>query len=257
MTAYHALSLSEMLNKLNDDSILIRQSHSCFELTEQQIIEICDKLLFKPIRLAILGWNTQNYYYEQLKPMQLQPMMTDLSNEATSSEAFKIDPDRDYWMINEGQRVLKALNIAFHGKIIADSYRKQLNNADNLQWVKNTKHLYLNVTDRSLQAKARLLGDKEVPSWVFLDDADTQQAEIVTMKLNPANDFDYIWFRVSAIANYQDVEKFVELIRKIKTISGTTDLFYNRGMERLREIYFENKIVYCFISDTDEISSIQ
>lgn len=257
MTVYHALSLSEMLNKLKDNSILIRQSHSCFELTEQQIIGIYDKLLFQPICIAVLGWNTQNYYYEQLKPMQLQPMMADLSNEATSSEAFKIDLDRDYWVINEGQRILKALKIAFHGKIIADSYRKQINNNDNIQWMKNTKHLYLNVTDRRLQAKVRLLGVKEVPSWAFLDDADTQQAEIVTMKLNPANDFDYIWFRVSAIADYQDVEKLVELIRKIKTMSGATDLFDNREIERLREVYFENKIVHCVISDTDEISSIQ
>lgn len=148
----------------------------------------------------------------------------------THNDDISTDGINDFQAILDGQQRLTSLYIGLKGSYAYKEYRRRWE--DN-QWSIPTRHLYLNISNELKNEE-----DGRVFEFKFLKQDDTKEKEIY--KNNKT------WFKVGAILNYTDEEKFDDFVEEL-------DTFARKAIRKLRRVILDKKIINYFLEKEQDL----
>lgn len=147
------------------------------------------------------------------------------------NEEISTNGMNEFKAILDGQQRLTSLYIGLKGSYAYRGYRKKKENSERSI---PTRHLYLNISQELNNEE-----DGRIYEFRFLKKEDTNEKEIY----NGTNK----WFKVGAILNYSNEEKFDEFVEEFESS------FSRKAIRKLRRTILEKPIINYFLEEEQDL----
>jgi len=151
----------------------------------------------------------------------------------THNEEISTDGISDFKAILDGQQRLTSIYIGLKGSYAYKIYRRKW---ENNEWSIPTRHLYLNISNELKDEE-----DGRVYEFKFLKKDDTKEKNIYI------DNKSILWFKVGAILNYEDEEKFDNFVENLES------RFARKAIRQLRRTIIEKDIINYFLEKDQDL----
>ena len=149
------------------------------------------------------------------------------------NKEISTDGITDFKAVLDGQQRLTSIYIGLKGSYGYKTYRKKW---ENTQHSIQTRHLYLNISNELKDEE-----DGRVYEFKFLKKDDTKEINIYIDKKSTS------WFKVGAILNYVDEEKFDSFVEDLET------KFARKAIRQLRRTILEKEVINYFLEKEQDL----
>jgi len=149
----------------------------------------------------------------------------------THNEEISTDGINDFQAILDGQQRLTSIYIGLKGSYAYKTYRRKW---EDTEWSIPTRHLYLNISKELKDEE-----DGRIYEFKFLKKDNT--------KTNVIYENNQKWFKVGAILNYEDEEKFDNFVEELD------NKFARKALRQLRRTVLEKEIINYFLEKEQDL----
>lgn len=221
------ISIFDVIRKIDNHEYLLPAIQREFVWSHEKIEWLFDSLMRKYPISSFLFWSVSGKTISHYKYYKFISEFREKYK--THNDEICTDGFTSFSAVLDGQQRLTSLYIGLKGSF---AYRTPRLWDENTERVYPTRHLYLNIENE--------LNDQEdgrIYEFKFIEQSKTNRSML----------YDSKWFRVGAILDYADNEKFDNYVE------GFTSAFSRRTLRALRRTVHEEKVINYYLEDTEDI----
>ena len=226
------ITIKEAIEKIENNKFLLPAIQREFVWSHSKIEWLFDSIMRNYPISSFLFWEVKG---ETKKGYRFYKFIKDYRETfKTHNEEISTDGINDFQAVLDGQQRLTSLYIGLKG-----SYAYRLRGAlkaEDSERTRPTRHLYLNISNELTDEE-----DGRIYEFKFLKKDDTKEQELYIDKKST------VWFKVGAILNYTDEEKFDDFVEELDS------KFARKAVRQLRRTILEKQVINYFLEKEQDL----
>ena len=224
------ITISDAIKKIESNNFLLPAIQREFIWSHSKIEWLFDSIMRNYPISSFLFWNVEestskNYrFYKFINEYR--------ERYKTHNEEISTNGITSFNAILDGQQRLTSLYIGLKGSFGYKEYRRKW---EDTEWSIPTRHLYLNISNELTEEE-----DGRIYEFSFLEKDLTQELEVYETENKH-------WFKVGAILNYLDEEKFDNFVEEFE------NPFSRKSIRQLRRTIIEKPIINFFLEEEQSL----
>ncbi|MCL7767521.1 DUF262 domain-containing protein, partial [Pasteurella multocida] len=229
------ITIAEAIKKIQSNQYLLPAIQREFVWSSDQIEWLFDSIMKNYPISSFLFWKVEE---KTAKEYRFYKFINEYRERyKTHNEEISTNGLQSFYAILDGQQRLTSLFIGLTGSYAYKVYRKKWENSE---FSIPTKHLYLNISNSLKDEES----GKEY-EFSFINKEYSKEQEIY---IDQQNGESTVWFKVGAILNYIDEEKFDSFVEEFD------DKFSRSTLRQLRRVILERKIINFFLEKEQDLN---
>lgn len=232
MSFQTAITIKEAIQNIENNRYLLPAIQREFVWGHTKIEWLFDSLMRNYPISSFLFWQVKG---ETKKGYKFYKFISEYRETfKTHNEEISIDGINDFQAVLDGQQRLTSIYIGLKGSYAYRGYGQL--KADDTEKTRPTRHLYLNISNELTDEE-----DGRMFEFKFLKKDDTKQQLLYIDKKEKH------WFKVGAILDYENEEKFDEFVEELD------NKFARKALRQLRRTVLEKETINYFLEKEQDL----
>lgn len=229
------ITIAEAIKRIENNQFLLPAIQREFVWPSDKIEWLFDSIMKGYPISSFLFWNVKE---ETAQGYQFYTFIKKYRERyATHNEEISTDGAGSFYAVLDGQQRLTSLYLGLKGSYAYKGYRKKWENTEESI---PTRHLYLNISRKLTDQE-----DSREYEFSFQAKNVTEGKELYIEKSD--TEFPTTWFKVGAILNYTDEEKFDNFVETFESKYSRT------ALRQLRRVILEKPIINYFLEEEQDL----